>query len=183
MHPRPNPTRRLQVKRKPLHLAALSGDSKMLTLLLQRNADVNTFDKVKRLYPCAFLAPDSSPIDLVFTNGFPQHTVLTTSNATQERDSPLHLAAAKGNVNAAKLLVQHGADVKATNAVRRSISDRCAHTVLLLLPLCCLPYVSETPPPCNRLLTLRSRHQANKTPGDLARANGHMELADVVVKV
>ena len=37
---------------------------------------------------------------------------------SQERDSPLHLAAAKGNLGVAKLLVKSGADVTALNAVQ-----------------------------------------------------------------
>ena len=63
---------------------------------------------------------------------------------TQDGDTPLHLAAWKGNVESVKLLVQNGANVQIANKVSYCSPIHCCCDLYLLFSACisCVPGVS-----------------------------------------
>lgn len=100
--------------RTPLHRALGSGFTETAELLLQRKADVTIIDHMSRtsLHWAALCATDRESrecIELLFACGGAADMINAQS---QSGSTPLHCALSRGHMDAAKLLVQKGADIK-----------------------------------------------------------------------
>lgn len=100
----------------PLHLATKMEDSHIIGILLKNGADINKKDFSGN---SAFhLAVKNRPDDVVekLLDIIPNTNVnKVVNNKNDDGDTPLHLAASKGEFNTVKILVQSGADIHACN--------------------------------------------------------------------
>ena len=87
----------------PLHHAALSGNVRIISLLLESGAIVNIPDK-KGLDPLHYAAWQGymDPVGLLLSGGADAN-----AQSGETRDTPLHLAAQHGHYDVVALLVQH----------------------------------------------------------------------------
>jgi ankyrin repeat protein len=98
-----------------LHLAVESGDTNMVTLLLQAGADVNAKgDSVTPLHLAAF-AGHAQITETLLTAGAEVNAV-----GFRHDDTPLHVAALHGHANVVKVLLAHGAAMNAQNMLHKT---------------------------------------------------------------
>jgi ankyrin repeat protein len=90
-------TRDSRLQRTPLFWAARSGDATLVKLLLEQGAEVNLY-----------AAPYSEPGNVVAGP-----SIWDRNSTGKTGETPLHLAAGEGHVEASRLLLDQGADVNA----------------------------------------------------------------------
>jgi ankyrin repeat protein len=99
-----------------LHLAVRSGESNMVTLLLEAGADVNAKGDsgVTALHLAAFNG-NMQIAEALLKAGSEVNAV-----GFRHNDTPLHVAALHGHANVVKLLLAYGADANAENMLHKT---------------------------------------------------------------
>ncbi|KAJ4425834.1 hypothetical protein ANN_27460 [Periplaneta americana] len=100
----------------PLSWAAYKGDLEMVSLLVEKGADVNVYDawKLTPLY-YAITGCHLNVVQFLIENG------ADVNACNNNGDSPITVAAEQGNVDVVKLLMDKGADVNACNNFGASV--------------------------------------------------------------
>lgn len=103
------------LQRTPAHWAARNGDAEILTLLIEKGADVNCIDQngVTPLHS-ASARGFGDMVRLLIANGAGINARLSTG------DTPLQGAIMRGQVPTARLLIELGADVNTVNEMQRT---------------------------------------------------------------
>ena len=122
----------------PLHLASLEGHTEVAKLLIKKGAPLDAKDKVR-----ARRGPHAPPCA----------TLTRAPYAAQDGDTPLHLASKNGHTDVAKLLIEKGAEVDATNKVRARPARRGPHAP---------PFATLTRAPYAAQMGCTSLHLASK---------------------
>jgi ankyrin repeat protein len=103
----------------PLHLAARKGNAGIIALLLENGAEIDaraTYSAAETPLHFAARNPNqhSSIIDLLIANG------AAVDARASDDSTPLHLAAAEGNIELIPTLLMHGADPRACDKERHT---------------------------------------------------------------
>lgn len=97
----------------PLYFAAQRGHTDVVTLLVERGADVNAVTRFGTALQIAARGNRTSIVELLLRNGADPNLP-----GGEYRNTPLHEAAAHGAAEAALLLLKNGADVNSRNKLR-----------------------------------------------------------------
>jgi hypothetical protein len=106
--------------RTALHHAALGRDSHCMALLLAHGADVNAAD-TNGLTPLMWAAGVNACLNMRLLL---EHGADVNAVTKQGKESALHLAASRGQVEACLALLNHGADPNAVDATKRTPLDK-----------------------------------------------------------
>lgn len=94
-------------KNTPLHFAALSGHDKVVRILLEQTSNKNPHNNEQRT-PIHFASRGDQPAVIETLLKMSEVEVDTVDS---KGNTPLHVAATEGSLEAAKILLSHGADI------------------------------------------------------------------------
>eukprot|EP00743_Colponemidia_sp_Colp-15_P006851 GILK01007388.1.p1 GENE.GILK01007388.1~~GILK01007388.1.p1 ORF type:complete len:315 (-),score=45.49 GILK01007388.1:242-1186(-) len=107
----------------PLHLAAQTGYVRLVQLLLERGAVVNTTTNAGDT--CMHFATKANSVELMDLLYAFDSDLLNRSN--NQGNTPLHVAATEGKLEAAVFLIKRGADLNVKNSKRETPYDIVRH--------------------------------------------------------
>ena len=149
----------------PLSIAVRNSNIDLILLLLNRGADVNVVDNFGATQ-LAYSAMFNNPrvVNVLISHG------ADVDAADNIGCAPLHMAVLFGRKNIVDILIRHGADVNSTTyeSTPLYIASEEGHMEIVKLFL--------DNPWCNHRIVAKN----DKTSEDIARTNGHTEIADMI---